>query len=473
MRLVSCFAASIGLVSAAICQVWEKTVAPGLTYRMEWHPAVPRAIHAFRYSPASPSVKALPELAGGTVYENDDSNGRETISSMVARTGAIAGINADFFPFTGNPLGLMVREGELLSVPVRPRSVFAWGGTGSAMGFVEWSLSIAGENGTPLVLDGINDQCDPNWAVINTPSAGLAVAKLPASCAVIRVEQPLIGPMTELDCEVESVITEVTSVPVGPKTLLLMGHGTKAAFVNSLRPGQKLNLTAEATGMDWTKHQNAVGGGPMLVQNGRAFVDWEEQGFRPEFANGRHPRTAIGRSKEGDIWFVTVDGRQDSSAGATLEELAAILVRIGCVDAINLDGGGSSAMNLFGLVLNRPTDGRQFSERKVANGVIFHGVQPVSDQVPLKIVSPPLAALGTFVDVSVANESGGTIPNSEVIWSSSGSGFVDQGGRLHAMKPGITHIAAFVRGQILAASVTIEGLVVPKPEPTPPQKTGG
>ena len=70
-----------------------------------------------------------------------------------------------------------------------------------------------------------------------------------------------------------------------------------------------------------------------------------------------HPRTAAGYTAEGDLLVMVVDGRQESSRGVTLEELATLMWEIGAVEALNLDGGGSSTLVANGILLNRPTGG--------------------------------------------------------------------------------------------------------------------
>ena len=111
----------------------------------------------------------------------------------------------------------------------------------------------------------------------------------------------------------------------------------------------------------WTPRE-AVGGGPMLVYEGKNVA--VENYWKEVFDGGgiagtsRQPRTAIGATADGKIILLVCDGRNmRGSAGFTLSELADKLIALGAVKAVNLDGGGSSTMvGIEGTVLNRPSD---------------------------------------------------------------------------------------------------------------------
>lgn len=112
----------------------------------------------------------------------------------------------------------------------------------------------------------------------------------------------------------------------------------------------------------------AVGGFPDLIDGGMRVGDLEVA-ERPAFAAARHPRSAVGYDSErGLAWLVLVDGRQvPYSAGMSLPELAQLMEALGADEAINLDGGGSSALVLDGSPVNRPSDAT--GERPVVNAL--------------------------------------------------------------------------------------------------------
>lgn len=104
------------------------------------------------------------------------------------------------------------------------------------------------------------------------------------------------------------------------------------------------------------KMKTAIGGGPVLVQNGEIKIsNNEERKFGGRAAFNREPRTAIGYTKDQKIIVWVCEGRSDSAAGLTLLQEAKILKDLGCVEALNLDGGGSSCMLISGKETNTPS----------------------------------------------------------------------------------------------------------------------
>jgi hypothetical protein len=115
-----------------------------------------------------------------------------------------------------------------------------------------------------------------------------------------------------------------------------------------------------------------VGGTPRIVLNGENVAG--EEGFTERTAHSfmfnRHPRTAVGVSRDSTLlYFLTVDGRQEASAGMTLPEFADLMISIGVYQGLNLDGGGSTTMVVGGHVVNSPSD--PTGERPVGNCLLL------------------------------------------------------------------------------------------------------
>ena len=103
---------------------------------------------------------------------------------------------------------------------------------------------------------------------------------------------------------------------------------------------------------NWDNVNHIISGGPYLIKNGEIFIDITEQKLGA--IGGKNPRTAIGYTQDGNLIMVAVDGREGASVGMTLRELAGFMQSIGCVNAMNLDGGGSTVMYVNGHVVNMP-----------------------------------------------------------------------------------------------------------------------
>lgn len=106
------------------------------------------------------------------------------------------------------------------------------------------------------------------------------------------------------------------------------------------------------------KMQTAIAGGPALIQNGKIAVsNNEERMFIGKAIDDKHPRTAMGYTADGKLIILVVQGRMPGVAeGASLKQLAKLLLDLGCVEALNLDGGGSSCLLVNGKETIKPSD---------------------------------------------------------------------------------------------------------------------
>jgi len=134
-------------------------------------------------------------------------------------------------------------------------------------------------------------------------------------------------------------------------------------------PGRPSSLDVYGNPEVWPA-MHAVAAGPSLVRNGHTLITSDEEIFFNTPIPNVHPRTAAGIDADGSLLLLVVDGRQTRSRGVSLEDLAAILEDLGAVDALNLDGGGSSSFVVNGRLLNRPAGSPD--EREVVSSVAIH-----------------------------------------------------------------------------------------------------
>lgn len=156
----------------------------------------------------------------------------------------------------------------------------------------------------------------------------------------------------------------------------------------------------------------AVGAGPVLVKEGKLFVTSSEEGFAGSHTI-RHPRSAIGYQDKNTLIWMVVDGRQPSSVGVTLPELAKIMMSAGAEEAVNLDGGGSSAMVAAGEVVNIPADivgGNRNSLRNNASALILSERTPSTqpDIYTIDTDSPYYREIGLWKETNLPNHYGDT-----------------------------------------------------------------
>ena len=163
--------------------------------------------------------------------------------------------------------------------------------------------------------------------------------------------------------------------------LRLTANGGAGRFLKRVLPvGSRpvVDLAVRAGGRPLSLAGQALvtGGGPRLLTDGRVSVAARPEGFAPleapgffgSFVASRQPRTLAGVRADGRLLLVTVDGRRPGwSAGVTLPEAARVMRSLGARDALNLDGGGSSAMVVRGELVSRPSD--RSGERAVSDGI--------------------------------------------------------------------------------------------------------
>ncbi|MCH8979660.1 MAG: phosphodiester glycosidase family protein [Armatimonadetes bacterium] len=459
MQLIALLLSLAPWLPVAQPQVWEKLIAPGVTYRMEFDAELPRVVHAIRLTPGVETVALVADLAQDQVFNpGHEDQGRETVSAMAARVGALVAMNADFFPLSGDPLGAMVVAGELVSAPVEGRSVFYWGGGKARAGYLTFAARLL--VGDEIVrLDGLNEECADDMVVLNTPRAGFATSIDPATHAILELEDS-IAPVGSWTAKFKRFVFASTSVPVEQGEVVLTLQGEPADRLAQFGVGDEIQIQIAITGADWSKTTDVVGGGPFLVREGKLFIPYANEGFTEGFAANRHPRSAIGRTELGEIWLVTVDGRQTMSAGASLPELANIMLRLGCVEAINLDGGGSTALAVHGVVINRPSGGQ---ERAVASSVLLFGapglvfaIPPPTDASLSVIAGMAVVKIGETAHYRLVDFEGETVPNGEVLWVAEGAAWIDQAGVLRPIEEGEVWLRALARGRQVSITVTVE-----------------
>lgn len=409
--VVAAAALAAALVAAAdsdAAGTWElrsvEPVAEGMTLseHARSDPLRAMVLQIAAGAPASVSVVVSSDRVDG---------GRETVSSMCHRAGAVACVNAHFAtcPTCGQPAGSIVRDGVL----VRTRTDDHFDDVSVIDGRLtlerwSWSLRLHSPSLLPLeppaevAIDGVNVRARTDGIVAYTPDYGPRTPEAPGAYAlVLRAPEPLrTGP------DVRQPVSLLGSdrdgaTPIPPGGMALAGSGTGADRLRRFAADHASD-PVELRSHTPAGLQHTVAGHPVLLRDGQ-LVALDRTADRHLV---RHPRTVIGWDRAGTIWLVVVDGRQVTSRGIGLADVAAQLRALGATEAVNLDGGGSSTLvtrcpHAVQLCLrNRPSDGR---ERAVPVALAIHGTflpAPPRPSPPTTAPPAPPAVAATVPDLA-------------------------------------------------------------------------
>lgn len=286
-----------------------------------------------------------PELSSDTL------NNRRTIKTIAQKSSSVAALNGTYFkPQTGVPLGTLMIDKKLVTGPIYDRVALGVFDKGFDVARVSIDAKIQSD-GKTIKIDNINQpRMLSSYTLIYTPEWGKSSPPSPKYGIQVVVENERVTAVTTS----QSVIPKNGYVIVGQKSV-----------IGSLKVGSKIIYDVK-TLPEWKNVKHIISGGPYLVKDNEIYVDITAQKLTS--ITGRNPRSAIGYTADNRLIMVAVDGREGASIGLTLSELAGFMKSIGCINAINLDGGGSTVMYVKGNVVNNP---------KVAGGI------PISNAVVL------------------------------------------------------------------------------------------
>jgi hypothetical protein len=441
-------------------QSWEKRIAPGITYRQEVRENPPLVVNSVRIKAGAPGVEMVACKSKGVVYDETPEKGRETVSSMVRRASGVVGVNADFFqvPYTGESLGLLETGGQLVTSSLFHRTAMGWGNGSIRFGVPRWQGTLTTPGGT-LALDSANHQVGKNDLILLSSAYGIFELSPSVAYVEAKIVEGKFSPGGVLDLKVSGTGVGRPKGIVPKGEVLVVGSGKRASELTSIKVGDSLTANLNESGFDWAKVTESVSGGPKLVTAGKIDVEAVAEGFSDAFSTTRHPRTAVGTTHSGDVLLVVVDGRQPQSVGASLAELAEIMIKMGCSEAMNLDGGGSSDLAMVDGPLNRPSDG---GERAVADGIVvrYSGQEPAK-KLRLALSNPAHLGLSGIAAIKVTDH-GRPVSNREIFWMSSGAAWIDQGGTVHPIHDGLAQVKAYVRGSLVQATISIGSATDPQ-----------
>lgn len=277
-------------------------------------------------------LELTPALSSDTTLQS-----KRTITTIAKNKNAVVALNGTYFkPQTGVPLGTLMINKKMYTGPIYDRVAMGIFDNGFDIARVQLNASVSG-SGKTIPVNNINQpRMLSTYVLVYTSEWGKYSPYAPKYGMGLQV--------------VDGKITKASANPIeipqngyvisGPKSILqpLLEKKDAELIIN--------------TNPEWKNVKHIISGGPYLVRNSEVFVDMTAQKLGA--IGGRNPRSAIGYTADNNLILVAVDGREGSSIGMTLMELASFMQSIGCTNAMNLDGGGSTVMYVNGHVVNKP-----------------------------------------------------------------------------------------------------------------------
>ena len=284
-----------------------------------------------------------------------------------------AGVNADFF---GNsaPIGYAVVDGDVYRSPMSAGwASFGFGTERKPVIGASVAISATATiNGTVTTINGINVTRGENNLILYSPqneSSNTGTNEYGTEVLVEPVDgkMGILGRTTKMKV-VGAPVSNEGKMNIPANGYVLSGHGTAATLLNGLTEGTEIEIKAWASydGVDVMDITQMTGGQPVILKDG---VVLDTEGAIDHLV-ANNPRTAVGYNNKNELVMLVVDGRSAISDGCVSKELADIMKNVGCSDALNFDGGGSSTMYCgpkLGII-NNPSDG---NPRSVTNGLFL------------------------------------------------------------------------------------------------------
>ncbi len=358
----------------------SRYVAPGVRHISITFPSVPWTVNVLEVDITNPYITL--ETVKASKSGREQLYAFEKTSSMANRKNyvghtVIGAVNGDFYDIqTGIPVNVQVENGGILRKPIA-RSVFAL--TLDKKPLIE-IFEFAGQlmaGDSAIVINGINESRGSDMMILYNSYYGFSTNTNQWGTEV------LVSPLNQwvvndtVYCVVDTIVNWVGNMTIPLGKAVLSGHGRAGEFLRNnvkLKDTIKIVLQLNPNG---GKIFQAIGGLPRIIRDGQNVVaqTYSQEGASSSFTYSRHPRTAVGFSKDSTkIYFVTVDGRQATSVGMMLDELANFMLTLGVWHAVNLDGGGSTTMVVRDQVVNSPSDAT--GERSVSNAILIISSAP-------------------------------------------------------------------------------------------------
>lgn len=273
---------------------------------------------------------------------------------------AVAAINGGYFNRNNQlPLGAIRRDGVWLSSPILNRGAIAWNDSGQFyIGRLNLVETLVGNNNVQLPILTLNSGYVQSGIARYTTAWGANYTPLTDNEIILVVQK-------------NQIINQLTAgkggeiaVPIPQDGYLLTLRGNTTSNAATLPVGSSITIKSFTAPVAFSGYSQIVGAGPLLLQNRQIVLDGKSEKFSNAFITQKAIRSGICTTTTGNLIIAAIHNRVDGG-GPTLAEHAQLMQLLGCVDALNLDGGSSTSLYLGGQLLDRSPN----TVARVHNGI--------------------------------------------------------------------------------------------------------
>ncbi|BAT51947.1 hypothetical protein NOS3756_08780 [Nostoc sp. NIES-3756] len=282
------------------------------------------------------------------ITNSDTLVGTAPILQTAQRYLAVGAINGGYFNRNNRyPLGAIRLDNRWLSSPILNRGAIAWNNAGQFyFGRLSLQETLVTSNGLRSPILFLNSGYVQSGIARYTPAWGQTYTPLTDNERIFLVQNNKISNQFTGDKAGQS------SFPIPRDGYLLTLRGNASAITSQLPIGTDVQITSTTTPADFNRYPNIIGAGPLLIQNSQIVLNAESEQFSKAFIAERAVRSGICTTSNNTL-LITATHNRAGGPGPTLAEHAQLMKLLGCVNALNLDGGSSTSLYLSGQLLDR------------------------------------------------------------------------------------------------------------------------
>ncbi len=333
------------------------TWAPGLRWRQHYvnlgterFPVVWLEVNPRKFGLTLKPMWASPDGLAGTA----------PLIQTAQRYLAVAGINGGYFNRNNRlPLGAIRRDGQWLSGPILNRGAIAWNDSGQFyFGRLTLEETLITANNQRLPILFLNSGYVQSGIARYTPAWGATYMPLTDNEIILLVQKD------QITQQLPGGKVGETAVPIPQDGYLLTLRAKAVTAASQLPIGTAVSISSSTTPTDFSRYPHIIGAGPLLIQNRQIVLDAKGEKFSNAFIAEKAIRSGICTTATGTLMITAVHNRA-GGYGPNLAENAQLMQQMGCVDALNLDGGSSTSLYLGGQLLDRSPS----TAARVHNGI--------------------------------------------------------------------------------------------------------